>query len=130
SSGEPAGHTFEIDLRDSWMIYRDGTYQFVPPETHLDEKVIYLDIDLRKHANSFLWVSSPASFSIFVNGKLSIRATKVSKLSLDSIRQATGVPSLLLAIYQQQGVHPERLHTVLSAEQTGRVAEPRIIDRA
>ncbi len=129
SKGAIAEHDLEIDLRDAWLIY-DGDYRAVPTDTEFDEKVIYLEIDLEKHTNSFLRVTSPTVFSIFINGTLSINKAKKVALSLDSIREKMGSSSVLLAIYQQGGVSAKRLQTTLVAQRDAGTNEPVIIARA
>ncbi len=119
----------EIDLRSEWLIYSDGTYQPISTETGFDEKVIYIEIDLLKNPTSFLRVTSSTPFSIFVNGTLSMHEAKKAFLSLDSIRDEMGTPSILVAIFQREEVNEQGLQTFLVKQHQEVVSDP-IIDRA
>ncbi len=129
SMGASTAPTLKIDLRNEWLMYSDGAYQPIATGSGFGEKVVYIEIDLLKNPNSFLQVTSSNSFSIFVNGALSMHESKEAYLSLDSIRDEMGRPSILVAIFQGEGAYEQSLKTFL-VKQHQEVGSDPIIERA
>lgn len=122
--------TIEKDLRDEWMLFKDGEYQSISTGAEFKSKVIYLHLNLSAKSNSYLQVSSTNLFSVFVDGLLTEEASTHKLISLDSIRQHRGTSAVTVAIFQSIGIEEEHLQTSFVTKIENKVGGVEIISRS
>jgi hypothetical protein len=114
-SANAQGNTLVKDLHNDWLVF-DGS-QYVPfARGNKGETTIYFKIDAQSFSGMRLSVSSPAPFSIFVNGQLSTQSRSPLSLNIDSLASHYNASLLQIAVHQRQ-INADGLFTAVVAKE-------------
>ncbi|HTF17782.1 MAG TPA: DUF4271 domain-containing protein [Chryseolinea sp.] len=115
-SANAQGNALVKDLHNDWLVFDDGQYV---PYGHSPGNVstVYFKLDAALFPGMHLKVSSPARFSIFINGQLSNQSGTPLRLNIDSLAERHGSSLLQLAIHQRH-IITDGLFTAVIASQT------------
>lgn len=105
--------TTKKDLQADWRIYENNKYENF---TDQKEKVstIYFWVDTDKFSGDYLFISSPARFIMFVNGKLSSEGIR-KRYNIDSLAQSFKSSRIQIAIHQPE-ISGSSLHTAIETQ--------------
>lgn len=109
------GDVLVKDLHNDWLVFNGDRYT----PFREDEKgitTVYFKVDAPAFPRMFLKVSSPAPFSLFINGELAQQSARPLSLSIDSLAARYGTGVLQLAIHQRR-IHAEGLRTTIVARE-------------
>lgn len=108
-SANAQGNALVRDLHNDWFIF-DGS-RYVPfTDAHKGVTTVYFKVDAMSFPEGKLQISSPAPFSVFVNGQLSVQSAQPISMDLDSLALRHGAPLLQIAINQRR-IHADGLFT-------------------
>ncbi len=104
------------DLHNEWKVYDDGKY--VPFRQSGKVTTIYFVVEATAFSGMHLLVSSPSSFTLFINGQLAAKASAPLSLNIDSLSDHFQSPLLQVAVHQRE-IHDGGLQTAVISKTGG-----------
>jgi hypothetical protein len=95
------GYSVVKDLKNEWRIYDGGQYTLFKNGSR-GVKTIYFSVEAVSFPDMLLHISSPSSFTIFINGQLAAKSSVAVNLSLDSLSGHFNTPLLQIAVHQRE----------------------------
>jgi len=115
-SANAQGNALVKDLHNDWLVFSGD--QYVPySNAYGNVTTVYFKLDAASFPGMQLKVSSPARFSIFINGQLTSQSIIPVILNIDSLAKRHGASLLQLAIHQQR-INTDGLFTAVVAAKT------------
>lgn len=114
-SATAQGYALVRDLHNDWFVFDGNAYKPFDPNTKTVVNTVYFKVDAQSFPGTHLKVSSPAPYSVFVNGQLSVQARKPLMLDIDSLAAHYRTPLLQMAIHQKR-IFADGLFTAVIAK--------------
>jgi hypothetical protein len=87
------------DFQSEWRVYANDQFR---PFDEQNERIstVYFLLDAGKYPGTYLAITSPEPYALFINGKLMQRATTPMRMSIDSLALTHNTQSLQVAVHQ------------------------------